>query len=150
MITYKKGNLLDTPDSIIVQGVNCQGVMGSGVAKAIREKWPVVFTKYTEYSNKFRYARKELLGQVNVVEIEKDEKIIANIFSQENYGKTKFRYVSYDALDKGFTYLTLFPKGTNISMPKIGAGLGGGEWSIIEAIINFRLKDFNVTVYTLD
>lgn len=34
-------------------------------------------------------------------------------------------------------------------MPKIGAGLGGGNWEVIEAIINHRLKDHNVTVWEL-
>ncbi len=39
MITkYIKGNLLDH-DGPIAHGVNCQGKMNSGVAKAIRDKY---------------------------------------------------------------------------------------------------------------
>ena len=30
----------------ICHQVNCQGVMGSGVAKAIRDKWPQVYEEY--------------------------------------------------------------------------------------------------------
>ena len=33
MIEYRKGNLLDVTSGLIAHGVNCQGVMGSGVAK---------------------------------------------------------------------------------------------------------------------
>ena len=33
-------------------------------------------------------------------------------------------------------------------MPKIGSGLGGGDWSIIEAIVKANLADdFQVVVY---
>jgi O-acetyl-ADP-ribose deacetylase (regulator of RNase III) len=37
-----------------------------------------------------------------------------------------------------------------VAMPMIGAGLGGGNWKVIEAIINHRLKDFDVRVYHLE
>ena len=42
------GNLLDSNADIIIHQVNCQGAMNSGVAKAIREKWPIVFDKYSK------------------------------------------------------------------------------------------------------
>ena len=45
-IIYKKGNLLDAQTDVIAHQVNCQGVMGSGVAKQIKEKWPDVFKQY--------------------------------------------------------------------------------------------------------
>ena len=53
MITYKKGNLLNSNCDIIVHQVNCQKVMGSGIAKQIRDRWPEVFVRYEEYINYF-------------------------------------------------------------------------------------------------
>lgn len=35
----------------------------------------------------------------------------------------------------------------NIVMPRMGAGLAGGEWGKISAIVNEELKDFDVVVY---
>ena len=46
MITYKNGNLLESGCDIICHQVNCQKVMGSGIAKQIREKWPIVYYDY--------------------------------------------------------------------------------------------------------
>ena len=43
MIHYVKGNLLDSDCDYICHQVNCQGVMGSGIAKQIRERWPEVY-----------------------------------------------------------------------------------------------------------
>lgn len=146
MITYKKGNLLDTPDSIIVHGCNSQGVMGSGVAKAIRKKWPQVFNDYHK-----EYATNGLiLGTYNVSYIKEDHKFIINAITQGGYGYDGRKFVSYDAIDMvmmkiGYNYSSTMA----ISMPKIGAGLGGGTWEVIEAIINDRLKTHNVTVWEL-
>lgn len=149
MITYKKGDLLLTTDKIIVHGCNCQGVMGAGVAKQIKEKYPKAFLDYLEFFE-FRGSF-DLLG-CNRISIQPDGKLIINCFTQFEYGNApKKRYVSYDAIDKCMSSISTFvvhdTYGKNISMPKIGAGFGGGEWSIIESIINFRLKDFNVTVW---
>lgn len=42
-IKFIEGNLLDSTTDIICHQVNCQGKMSSGVAKAIREKYPKVY-----------------------------------------------------------------------------------------------------------
>jgi hypothetical protein len=34
-------------------------------------------------------------------------------------------------------------------MPQIGAGLGGGDWQVIEAIIESEMTDIQPVVYTL-
>ena len=43
---YKTGDLLDAPVDYICHQVNCQGRMGSGIAKQIKERWPVVYEGY--------------------------------------------------------------------------------------------------------
>ena len=35
-----EGNLLEAPERIIVHQTNCMGVMGSGIAKQIKAKYP--------------------------------------------------------------------------------------------------------------
>ena len=39
----KHGDILSVANGIIVHQVNAQGVMGSGLAKQIREKYPMAF-----------------------------------------------------------------------------------------------------------
>ena len=43
MITYKNGDLLESNCNFICHQVNCQGVMGSGIAKQIRNLFPFVY-----------------------------------------------------------------------------------------------------------
>lgn len=163
MIIYKTGNLLDTPDEVIVHGCNAQGVMGSGVAKAIREKYPKAYSDYIRtwnFTPKSDIVLRAMMGNV-VVSPQPDGKTILNAITQENYGTDGKKYVSYDAIDKAMisiAHSSMFKdffggeKRTvpaKISMPRIGAGLGGGNWEVIEAIINHRLKDHQVTVWSL-
>lgn len=162
MINYVKGDLLTTPDRIIVHGCNAQGVMGSGVAKAIRAKYPKAFDDYSAKCvnhRHYEYPIEQLMG-VLIPSVQPDGKIILNAITQERYGKDGQKYVSYDAVDEvmykiehGLMFKDITGvrriKSTNISMPKIGAGLGGGDWGVIESIIKHRLKDHNVTVWEL-
>ena len=46
MIRYVKGDITESNCDIICHQVNCRGAMNSGVAKAIREKWPEVYEQY--------------------------------------------------------------------------------------------------------
>ena len=51
--------------------------MGSGVAKQIREKWPIVFKSYKEFFKNVEDSQ-VLLGEAQLVEL--DEKYIVNLF----------------------------------------------------------------------
>ena len=147
------GDLLEgVTRGIIVQQVNAQGVMGSGFAKAIRDRWPVVFDKYIAHVGP-AYTQKDsglhLLGQVISVEVG-DDLIVANIVGQQFFGrKDGHRYTSYDALDSGFkcVYALAEATGLPVHYPMIGAGLGGGNWSIISAIINANLDTIHHTLW---
>ena len=45
------GDILNITEGIIRQQVNCMGVMGSGLAKQIRNKYPRVYQKYKDFLN---------------------------------------------------------------------------------------------------
>lgn len=144
MITHQGNVLANVHDGIIMHQVNCQGVMGSGIAKEIRELYPAVWTKFTKKSHE--HLPSELLGQVQLVRVT-DTLWIANLFAQENYGRDGKRYTSYDALDTCFKTLADLAvahqfASSDIHHPLIGAGLGGGSWEVIEALIEHRLGPY--------
>lgn len=157
MITYRKGNLLDTDDHIIVHGCNAQGKMNSGVAKAILEKYPKAYDDYKERHRldiKYNPLGHIPLGIIIPSE-QPDGKTIINAITQLHYGYDGKKYVNYDAIDEAFRTITQefgppdCGHSTNISMPMIGSGLGGGDWGIIERIIERHMVDFRVTVWFL-
>ena len=151
-VHYKSGNLLDAPVDYICHQVNCQGRMGSGIAKQIRERWPVVYEHYmTLYNTKGIDVRYELLGEIQVVNVESNRNII-NMFGQESYGYDGRRYTSYDAFWSCLGKIkAIVPKGSKIGFPYgIGCGLGGANWEVISTMIDVALgDDYDVYIYCL-
>lgn len=145
------GDLMNAKEKFIVHQVNCMGVMGAGVAKAIRSKWPIVYTKYKEICDK--YEIEKLLGKFLLVYVG-DLKIVVNLFSQGKYGTDK-QYTDYSAFKDGledfFKILIHDSKDSrSVAMPyKIGCGLAGGDWGVIYSIIDNLSKkyDIDVTLY---
>ncbi|MFA7407872.1 MAG: macro domain-containing protein [Anaerolineaceae bacterium] len=143
MIRYVKGDLLEAPERMILHGCNCRGVMGSGVAKLIREKWPQAYEDYRE-----KYNRDGLeLGSM-VVSVQDDEKVIINAMTQDGYGKTGV-HVSYWAVATIAEKCGRIMGGQSIAIPKIGAGLGGGDWNVIAAILENEAPDVEWVVYEI-
>lgn len=157
MIKEIKGNLLDTHCKLIAHGVNCQGVMGSGVAKALYEKWPEVRENYLQYCHINRdFTPEEFLGKVPLVTIKRkyDEIVVANCFTQQNYGYDRQVYLSYSSMEECLMKLNKFMIINNykeIAMPKIGCGLAGGNWEKVKEIINEEFHhDITINVYFLE
>ena len=145
-IIYKQGDLLECSEDVIVHGCNAQGVMGSGVAKAIKEKYPTAFYFYQkEYKQGVGY-----IIPVNVA----DCKVVINAITQEYYGRNKnVVYADYDGIAICFRDINKWckMKGVNkIALPKIGAGLANGDWNIIEKIIEEECTDVQPVVYVLE
>lgn len=136
MLKVIKGNLLNETRGILVHGVNCQGKMGAGIALELRKRYPQVYKSYIDAGDRDRWHPRFLLGTVNFVPIT-DELVIANAFTQEDYGVDGRRFVSYDAIDRCFASINQYATKTRlpVKFPKIGAGLAGGCWDIISVII---------------
>lgn len=81
---------------IIGHGVNCQGVMGSGVALAIRNKFPKAYDEYKALCDATADKR-NLLGTVQLVQINEDL-YIANMFTQFSFGGDGKKYASLSAV----------------------------------------------------
>lgn len=143
MINTLHGNVLDTGNSVIVHCVNCQGVMGSGIAREIRERFPDVYETYLEtYKNGVLH-----LGSVSYVYLPLEDKIIANAAGQDWYGTTKV-HLDYDATRTCFMNINEDMKFfeseygiITINFPLFGCGLAGGDWNKVSQIIEEEVSD---------
>lgn len=160
-INVRFGNLINevVPSKegtdIIIQQVNAMGVMASGFAKDLRAAYPEVFDSYSKEikHDKLRIGvNRDKMGTVipHLVSIDGKELLILNIVAQLDYGRDGIRYTSYDALDTGFKSIAEFLKVAtddplNVHFPAIGCGLGGGDWNVVEAIINSNLTAPNIS-----
>lgn len=139
MITYKKMDVTSTTHGIIGHGVNCLGLMGSGVALAIRRTFSKAYQEYKQLCENYT-TKSELLGITQIVDIT-PELYIANCFTQEHCGSDGAKYASTSAIEESLAGLVSFAdiKQLPVYLPKIGAGLGGLSWKeevlpIIESI----------------
>lgn len=142
MITrYIKGDIRDTELQHIAHGVNCQNVMGSGIAKALYERWPKVKEYYHGYSIK-------VLGAIQPIQVENH--IVWNCYTQNHYLPRTVRNVNYAAIVNCFSNLRDMSI-TKLAIPKIGCGLAGGDWNIVEQLINDTVGDrMEIWVYEID
>ena len=134
------------------------GKMNSGVAKAIRERWPVVFEQYMKtYNNNIKENNgyNTLLSNILIVNLNDyklkpgntESPLIINMFSQEFYGYDGKRYTSYDAFDNCLQKIKeTVPKGSRIAFPyKIGCDRGGAAWEVIFMMIITTLgEDYDI------
>lgn len=141
MITEILGDALAHPQGLIVHGCNCQGVMGSGIALTVKQRYPSVYEAY-----KLAEANSGLhLGDIIPVVVG-PRKWIVNAMTQHLYGGG--RNVNYEAIARCFENLGAFAKTEmmngelpDIVFPLIGADRGGGNWKIISTIIDETLPD---------
>ena len=145
-ITYITGNIFESDIKYILHICNMQAKYNKGFAKQVRKLHPEAYTAYIK-----AFEGPVALG--DVIWAESRGKFIANILGQEFYGKDGKQYVSYDALRTGIravNALVAVSEGDKlISMPKLGAGLSGGDWSIIEKIIEEETTDCVPVVYVI-
>lgn len=141
-IKYISGDALTGPESVLIHGCNNRGVMGSGIAKTIREKYPASYDFYKKC-----YQRDHLpLGSVYTWF--NKPKTIIHCITQNGYGTDK-QYADYDAIRQCIIKVNRICTTLDVAMPKIGAGLAGGDWTIIEKIIEEESTNFKPIVYVL-
>jgi O-acetyl-ADP-ribose deacetylase (regulator of RNase III) len=152
MIQYVTGDITATLgiDELVCHGCNCSGGFGSGVAGAIRKKYPQVYEAFKNVP-----PSPNLLGDVQIVTINYTNKFyIANCFTQVNYGKDGKVYADINAiaqtLEQCYDIAEILE--LSISAPMIGCGLGGLDWEKdVKNIFESLYKKYNVqtTIYSL-
>ena len=162
MVNFHKGNILDSGANYICHQVNCRGAMNSGVAKAIRAKYPEVFYEYHACAKDIdigfgdmQLSWEHMLGHIQIIPVSKNaigKGCIVNMFAQNGYGYDGRRYTSYDAFWSCLGEIKdKIPVGTTIAFPaRIGCVRGGANWNVILKMIEEVLGDYNVEIWDYD
>lgn len=142
-IDYHYGDILNTDALYIAQCVNAQGKMNSGVAKAIRDRYPKVWQVYSDESAKGG------LWMGRVIGANCGKHVILNIVGQDKYGYDGKLYLDYQALRRGIGSINRNVT-QPVAFPLIGCGLAGGDWKLVSEIIEEEATNFQPIVYSLD
>lgn len=144
MIKYIKGDLVRDADQfdVIAHCCNCFHSMGAGIAPQIKAKFPEAFAADCATPK----GDIEKLGTISYTTSGKP--IVVNLYGQYDYtGRRSGKMdLDYDALRKALVLMKDKFSGKTMAMPKIGAGLAGGDWNKIEAIIEETMRGEYVTI----
>lgn len=155
-IVIKNGDLLKSDCSIICHQVNCQGVMGAGLAKQIRAQYPNVYNYYIKRCKENQCGWRPLGGTIDAVP--SNDRIIINMYAQNNYGRDGV-YTDYEAFRWCLNKIRIFIdqyteskgdidyKTIKLGFPcGIGCGLAGGNWNKIYDLIYHEFYDLDYPV----
>ena len=135
MIKIKNGNIFNSSANGFVNPVNCVGVMGAGLAKEFKIKFPDMFKKYKKDCMNGVYKP----GRVYIWKYGVDNKFCVINFTTKNHwrNKSKYEYV-VEGLDNfiekynewGLSY---------VAFPLLGTGCGGLDEDIVMDIMKEKL-----------
>ena len=165
MVVYKECDIFESGADVICHQVNCQGIMGSGLAKQVRERYPSVYKEYESWCN--IYKPEELLGKSQFVPLVPISEVangnyqqgdlmgIINIFGQLYYGYTGECYTDYEALRHAFQNLRKFCKtflyNPVIAFPyKLGCARSCADWEVVKEMIEDTFFDCMVFICKCD
>ena len=162
MITEIKADILDLVNkssenkalNVLVQSCNCQNVMGSGIAKAIANHYPMA----NDADKRTKSGDRSKMGNYSYANV-KPNVVIANAYSQFFYGKVEpvdkvtGRQTDYQALESALIKIrddfTRTPgRKVRFYIPKfIGQGLAKGDPNIIQPMVKEIFKDHELVLF---
>lgn len=130
MITYKTGNLFHSTKLVRGHGVNCQGVMGSGIAVDFKRLYPLNYEAYRDV------CLKKQLKPGMVYPFRENGHLILNIASQFKTGKDANLDWLAIAMWKVLGYCE-DRKIEGFAIPRIASGIGGLDyWTEVDPLLH--------------
>jgi len=133
MIRFVDGNLFDNKYDIIVNTINCAGVMGKGVALEFKKRYPKMFREYR------KVCLKNEIRPGDIWVWKRDDEWVVNFATKDHWRfPSKYSYID-DGLEKLRTYLSGFGN-ISVGIPPLGCGNGGLDWNRVKYTIVEKLK----------
>ncbi len=147
MITYIKGNLLESPAEALVNAVNTHGVMGKGIALMFKKAFPANFKAYAVACKKGEVT----VGKMFVTQLPATNgpRCIINFPTKKHWvHPSKLEYVT-DGLTDMVRVIKEYEL-RSLAVPPLGCGAGGLKWEAVKPCIEEalgNLQGVEVMVY---
>lgn len=126
----RTGNLFDTDLVNIAHGVNVYGMMGAGIAKEFKRRFPKNFDHYHNVC---------MLGNLKPGEVivsAEDDNLIHNVASQDRPGPhARYVWLASGMLASAEEIADFAPEHRSIAIPEIGCGIGGLKWNGVKSLL---------------
>ena len=132
---FTKGDIFKSKCQALINPVNTVGVMGAGLAKQFKVRYPKMFKEYKE-----RCQRKEVV--TGKMDIHTGETILINFPTKKDWRhKSNIEWIK-NGLDDLNQYLMENENISSIAIPKIGCGYGGLNWELqVKPLILEKLSE---------
>jgi O-acetyl-ADP-ribose deacetylase (regulator of RNase III) len=128
-VLFTKGDLFATADLLAyAHGCNCAGAMGAGIAIEFKRRWPRMFDEYRARCEDGRF------GLGDVFPWTEGEHTIFNLGMQEHWKKKAQIPALVRSLEK-MSELATHAGIARVGLPRIGAGLGGLDWTRVKKVL---------------
>ena len=139
------GDIFEQDVDALVNPVNCEGVMGAGLARQFRQRYPDMYEMYKEICESgLRYYPGDYMGYY----IKEEGIWIFNVATKYKWrDSSKIEYV-----DAGVRNIATLLRNQwkeerpikSIAIPALGCGLGGLDWDDVRPIMKKRLQSNKV------
>lgn len=163
-LIYASGSIMETTADAIVNPVNCVGVMGQGLAKAMADRWPHVLAPY-EIACRNKTLRPGVVISYGLwpqhgslydwaPDVERD--LLAKhgprwmfFFPTKDHWRNPSRV---EWISKGLQALTKAAVAVDVqsmAVPALGCGLGGLSWHVVRSMLEqwAASAPFDVRIY---
>ena len=142
MIRFVAGDIFAQAADILVNPVNCAGVMGRGLALQFRRRYPAVFAEYG------RACRGGALrpGRVFLAATGEDRPRAIAHFPTKRHWRDPSRI---EDIDSGLRHLAATVERLGVpsmAVPPLGCGLGGLDWDAVRPLLAAHLERLDCTV----
>ncbi|KKR00036.1 MAG: Appr-1-p processing domain protein [Candidatus Woesebacteria bacterium GW2011_GWB1_39_12] len=131
---FVHGNIFDSDCDILVNTINCVGVMGKGVALECKKRFPQNFKEY------WKACKDEQIHPGEIFIFQENGKTIINL-ATKNHWKNSSRL---EWVEKGTIALARLLRasgGSTIAIPPLGCGNGNLKWQDVRPILEKYLSD---------
>jgi O-acetyl-ADP-ribose deacetylase (regulator of RNase III) len=136
---------------IIAHVGNDVGGWGAGFVLAVSQRWPEPEADYLQW-HEGRAHNDFGLGAVRLVRVEPDIRVANMIAQRDIVPGPDGPPIRYDALRTALSTVAQEAQttGASVHMPRIGCGLAGGDWNIVESIIDRSLSSLGIAAVIYD
>lgn len=140
MIGYVTGDLFQSDMQVLTNPVNTVGVMGKGLAKHFKIRYPEMFAEYKILCD----AGQLTIGQLHLYPAE--DKWILNFPTKAHWrAKSKLEYIEV-GLGR-FVEIYEEQQIESIAFPMLGCGLGGLDWETqVKPVMESYLSDLAIDI----
>lgn len=144
ILKYVHGDLLLSEAQVLVNTVNCVGVMGKGIALQFKRAHPDMFRSYRKacLNGEVRPGKPHIYRA--------GHKVIFNFPTKDHWRSPS----EYEYIVLGLVALVSFLQNgnyTSIAVPPLGCGNGGLSWDVVKVLLATAMEHVDgVTVYVYE